>query len=118
MIIFYYLEAANHSPVKAASLIFKSWLSIILPSADTLSPGLRITISPGTKFSDKISFSCPFLITIDLILKTFFNSLKALEDLLSCIYPIIVFKTTATEITIKSVYSLRSKVTIPANSNI
>ena len=43
---FIVLSIANHSPVKIDSLIFKELFSIILASAEILSPGRKIIISP------------------------------------------------------------------------
>ncbi len=54
-IAFEFFETEILSPVKGASLTSKFSCSIILQSAEILSPASKIIISPGTKSCEEIS---------------------------------------------------------------
>ncbi len=81
--IFVCFDAGIHSPVRTTSFILRLLLSITLPSAGTLSPSSKNTISPGTIFSAFISIFLLSLRTIAFKLNTLFNFAKALDDLFS-----------------------------------
>ena len=93
------LSTAVVSPVRELSLTCKKPLSIMSPSATTISPASRTRISPTSTSSELISSNTPFLNTFALVGDSFFRLSKDLLAFTCSIVPIIAFIIRTTIIT-------------------
>ena len=97
------------SPVKTASSAFKSTTSKSRPSAGTLSPASKSTMSPGTISREGIITSLPFRSTRVLGAVSFFIASKAFSDLYSLMKPTTALRITIVAITAASTTSFNAK---------
>ena len=104
------------SPVRSDSSIIKFVASIISPSAGTLSPDSKITISPKVISLVAITFTFPSLTTLHVGDAIAFSASNDFSVLNSCINPSIAFKNTITHIVMASAVSpINPDITVAAN---
>ncbi|CDA78260.1 putative uncharacterized protein [Clostridium sp. CAG:242] len=86
------------SPVRADSSLFRLTLFNNLASAGIKSPASSRIISPGTSCAASMMLSLPSRITLACGADRFLSASKAFSALLSCMTPMIAFRTTMSRI--------------------